>query len=96
MTAVALSITGCSHDTDLYQGPDTNVDNPEAKVANTFDFKTTQEVKLTVDYSAAGAQGAVYFDVYTENPVISTQESDVTTLLRDETIKPVYGGFSNR
>ena len=93
---VLTTFASCGKETDLYEGPKPSV-NPatnEDLTANTFDFKTTQEINLTVDFSMAGAQGAVYFDVYTENPVISSQENDVTTLLRNEAIKPVYGGYT--
>lgn len=91
---VAMVTASCSHDQSLFQGPDPEPEAP--RVSNTFDFKTTQAVNLSVDFSSVGAIGAVYFDVFTENPIIETTVDGITTVTRDENIKPVYGDYTNK
>lgn len=89
---LAILAISCTHDFN-FQPP---IEEEELKVANTFDFNTTQKVELSVDFSKAGAYGAVYFDVYAENPIIETTIDDITTVSLDATIKPIYGGYTNR
>ena len=92
LAVMALSITGCSHDFDLYEGPQPDGSEQELKVANTFDFKTTQDVNLTVDYASAGA---VFFEVYAENPIVKTLENDIPVISRNKNAKSLYGGYTN-
>ena len=92
LAVMALSITGCSHDFDLYEGPQPDGSEQEPKVANAFDFKTTQDVNLTVDYASAGA---VFFEVYAENPIVKTLENDIPVISRNKNAKSLYGGYTN-
>lgn len=91
---LSMAVASCSHDVE-YLGPEPESPK-EAKVANTFDFKTTQDINLEVDFSAAGAVGAVYFDVFDENPIITTTtEIGAEVLSRNEALRPIYGGYTN-
>ena len=82
----ATSILWSCHSRDLY---DPNFGKNEAE-ANTFDFSTTQSVKLTVDYSACEA-GAVFFSIYDEYPMT---EDDDPVLRKD--IQPIFESYTNR
>lgn len=82
----ATIILWSCHSRDLY---DPNFGKNDAE-ANTFDFSTTQSVKLTVDYSACGA-GAVFFSIYDEYPM----SDDTDPVLRDD-IQPVFEAYTNK
>lgn len=82
----ATIILWSCHSRDLY---DPNFGKNDAE-ANTFDFSTTQSVKLTVDYSASGA-GAVFFSIYDEYPM----SDDTDPVLRDD-IQPVFEAYTNK
>ena len=61
------------------------------KVANTFDFSTSQEVDLIVDYSAFNANVPVLFSVYNVNPFVNENKDDEYI---DESINPIYVGYT--
>ena len=82
---LATIILWSCHSRDLY---DPDFGKVEAE-ANTFDFSTTQSVKLTVDYSACEA-GAVFFSIYDEYPM----SDDTDPILRDD-IQPVFEAYTN-
>lgn len=83
--AVALLMVGCvNDDLDKFQNLG-NFENNQALI-NKFDFSTTSEVALSVDYSANNPGGPVFFSVYSENPM----KDDVL----DENIKPIYSGYT--
>lgn len=62
-----------------------------AKEANTFDFSTIQNIKLTVDYSSFKTYGPVFFSVYGENPFVGEGEEERL----DESITPIYEDYTN-
>jgi LruC domain-containing protein len=77
---------------------DKNVYNPElvneqtpAKKANSFDFSTVQNVKLTVDYSSFKTYGPVFFSIYHKNPFVGEGEDEHL----DESINPIYEDYTN-
>ena len=61
------------------------------KVANTFDFSTTQTVDLIVDYSAFNAKIPVFFSVYNVNPFVNENKIDEYI---DKNIKPIYAAYT--
>lgn len=61
------------------------------KVANTFDFSTSQEVDLIVDYSAFNANVPVLFSVYNVNPFVNENKDGEYI---DESINPIYVGYT--
>lgn len=61
------------------------------KVANSFDFSTSQELDLIVDYSAFNANVPVLFSVYNVNPFVNENKSDEYI---DESIKPIFVGYT--
>ena len=83
---LATIILWSCHSRDLY---DPDFGKVEAE-ANTFNFSTTQSVKLTVDYSACGA-GAVFFSIYDEYPMT---DDDDPVLRKD--IQPIFESYTNR
>ncbi len=89
--ATALVIS-CGHDFDVYQGLDPET-LPTPAVANNFDFSTTRQVTVSVDYSA-NAFGAVYFEIFDENPYTVEAIGDAAPQ-QDENVKPIYGGYTN-
>lgn len=60
--------------------------------ANTFDFSTSQEVDLIVDYSAFNAKIPVFFSVYNVNPFVNENKIDEYI---DENIKPIFAGYTD-
>lgn len=86
---LALLATSCK-DKDVFD--ETQNQNP-AKVteANTFDFCTSQLVKLNVDYSAYKTHGPVYFSVYSQNPFEESEE--ILSLKKD--VLPIYENYTN-
>lgn len=93
MLAIAtLATTSCVKDVETVNPVE---DQPPLELpANNFDFKTTQDVAVNVDYSNAGTNGAVFFEIYTENPIIKTEENGIPVVTRNENIKPVYGDYT--
>ena len=61
------------------------------KVANTFDFSTSQEIDLIVDYSAFNAKIPVFFSVYNVNPFVNENKDDEYI---DENIKPIFAAYT--
>ena len=61
--------------------------------ANYFDFSTTQEVDLIVDYSDFQANIPVFFSVYRENPI--KNENQLGEYI-DENIKPLFEGYTGK
>ena len=62
------------------------------KNPNTFDFSTVQKVNLGVDYSAFKTYGPVFFGVYTENPIISIEDSPENVWKED--VSPIYEDYT--
>ena len=93
MIAIAtLATTSCVKDVETGNPIE---DQPLYELpANNFDFKTTQDVAVNIDYSNAGANGAVFFEIYTEDPIIKTEENGIPVVTRNENIKPVYGDYT--
>ena len=85
---VAIS---CNDTDDFFEKEN---DSPVAdKVANTFDFSTTQDVDLIVDYSAFNAKIPVFFSVYNVNPFVN--ENKIGEYI-DETISPILPAILSR
>lgn len=61
--------------------------------ANTFDFSTSQEVDLIVDYSAFNAKVPVFFCVYSVNPFVNENKSNEYV---NENIKPIFAGYTDK
>ena len=95
----ALAVS-CSK-TDVYdanantnQGNEQKVETP--KVANTFNFSTTQNVALTIDYSADKVPTAVFFSIYDENPLnVEVSEDGYETRTLKEELTPIYENYTN-
>jgi hypothetical protein len=60
--ASILFIGSSCKDTDEYLSPQGNT-NTDVKEANSFDYSTTREVDLIVDYSSFNAKVPVFFSV---------------------------------
>ena len=92
--AMCAVVAACSHD-DVFD-PEAQKNPEEQKVANTFDFSTSQQVNLNVDYSAFETHGAVFFSVYDENPLnITTSEDGIVTRELKEGVSPIYANYTN-
>ena len=57
-----------------------------------FDFSTSQEVDLIVDYSAFDARIPIFFSVYREDPIKNAGTEDYI----DENIKPIFSGYTEK
>ncbi len=88
--ASILFIGSSCKDTDEYLSPQSNT-NSDAKEANTFDYSTTREIDLIVDYSSFNAKVPVFFSVYSVNPFVN--ENQIGEYI-DENIKPIYAGYT--
>ena len=83
-STILLLMAGCIND-DLGKYS-ANIDDATSSEED-FNFSTVQQVFLNVDYSACAPKSAVFFSVYSENPL------DGETL--NEDVKPVYEGYTN-
>ena len=85
---VAIS---CKETDDFFdKEKDSSVDNN--KVANAFDFSTTQEVDLIVDYSDFKVYGPVKFSIYSVNPIVSENEYNEYV---NESIEPIFESYTD-
>lgn len=91
-----LSVTGCmkkeffdSTQQEPEQEPEK--DNGKVTLDDYFDFSTTQEVRLNVDYGSGCPKA--YFEVYAENPLIYQEEGAQVTKRKD--IIHIAGGFTD-
>ena len=66
-------------------------DSP-AKEVKSFDFSTTQDVDLIVDYSDFKVYGPVWFSVYSVNPFVN--EMTATEYI-NENIQPLFSGYTD-
>lgn len=89
---VLFAVFSCKDDDEFLNKSD---DNPvtEVREANTFDFSTTQEVDLIVDYSAFNANVPVFFSVYSVNPFVNENKVDEYI---DENIRPIYAAYTDK
>lgn len=86
-----ILFTGIScSDTDEFFDKDKN---PEKKEANYFDFSTTQEVDLIVDYSDFKANIPVFFSVYATNPFVN--ENKLGEYISED-VKPIFEGYTGK
>ncbi len=88
MLAAALLMAGCAkEDGGSTPGPETN--------GGFFDFKTTQNHNLSVDYNLNGYTSGILFEVYAENPdqVTTTSEGEVRSVRRTD-VKPIFKGVT--
>lgn len=87
---VSILITACK-DTDDYFN-ENGSDNGKEEVTS-FDFSTSQEVDLLVDYSDFNANIPVFFSVYNVNPFVN--ENTVGEYI-DENIRPLFSGYTGK
>ena len=92
MFACILFIGISCKDTDEFFSKDKEKSTEEGGV-NTFDFSTSQEVDLIVDYSDFQANIPVFFSVYRENPI--KNENQLSEYI-DENIKPIFAGYTGK
>lgn len=80
---ILFMASSCKDTDEFFSNED---DKTNATTANTFDFSTTQEVDLIVDYSDFETLGPVKFSVYATNPIVG-KNTDYEHL--NENIKPL-------
>ena len=85
LSAVTLLLAGCVSD-DVHNYGINDVPTYDG-IPGGFDYSTTNEVNLTVDYSAAAPLGSVFFSIYEENPM--------TGDALNENIKPIFSSYTN-
>lgn len=87
LALLALIATSCK-EKDIFE----ETPNPSVVAdANTFDFSTSQVVKLSVDYSAYETHGPVFFSVYSENPF----EGEDENISFKKDVLPIYENYTN-
>lgn len=79
------------NDTDEFFDKEKDSLVDENKVANTFDFSTSQKVDLIVDYSEFNAKIPVFFSVYNVNPFVNENKENEYI---NENIKPIFAGYT--
>lgn len=93
---LTLSVTGCMKKEffdSTQQKPEQEPGKDDGKVTldDYFDFSTTQEVRLNVDYGSGCPKA--YFEVYAENPLVYQEEGAQVTKRKD--IIHIAGGFTD-
>ena len=88
--AIAFAVTSC--DKDEFFDEKKNEQTVEQSEGNTFDFSTTQEVDLFVDYSDFETLGPVRFSIYSTNPIVN-ENTDYEYV--DESIKPIIEVYTD-
>ena len=88
--AFAGVVASSCNDTDEFF--DKGGDSPEVKVANSFDFSTTQTIDLIVDYSDFDIHGPVKFSIYSTNPIVNENEYNEYV---DESIEPIIEAYTD-
>lgn len=88
--AFALFLVASCKDSDDFFSSDKDGDK-DLTEANTFDFSTSQEVDLIVDYSAFNAKIPVFFSVYNVNPFVNENKIDEYI---NEDIKPIFAAYT--
>ncbi len=83
-SSILLLMAGCINDDLGKYSP--SIDGATSSEEG-FDFSTVQKVILNVDYSSCAPKSAVFFSVYSEDPL------DGETLKED--LEPVYEGYTN-
>lgn len=85
--ALAAAMSACSEvDMDNMQG------NSTGKEYNQFDFSTSSDVNVSLQYTLA-TKAAVYFEVYAQEP--GTDDTEGNGYKLDESIEPIYAGFTD-
>ena len=84
LSAVTLLLAGCVSD-DVKDYGINDVPTYEG-IPGGFDYSTTNDVQLNVDYSACAPMSSVFFSVYEENPM--------TGDALDENIKPIFSSYT--
>jgi hypothetical protein len=90
LVCTCVLATACKDSDEFFN--DKGGDNTPATSANMFDFSTTQEVDLIVDYSDFKLYGPVWFSVYSVNPYVNEMQADEYI---DESIKPLFQGYTD-
>ena len=89
--ACVLFVASACKDTDDYFAADKS--KTTTIEANAFDFSTTQDVDLIVDYSEFDAKIPVFFSIYNVNPFVN---ENTNTEYIDENIKPIFSGYTGK
>ena len=84
----SVAAVSCSEDEFFDKENETS----EEKVANTFDFSTTQNIDLIVDYSDFETYGPVLFSIYSSNPIVN--ENTLNEYV-DESIEPIFEAYTD-
>ena len=85
--ALAAAMSACSEvDMDNMQS------NSTGKEYNQFDFSTSSNVNVSLQYTLA-TKAAVYFEVYAQEP--GTDDTEGNGYKLDESIEPIYAGFTD-
>ncbi len=92
-TVACILFIGIScKDTDEFVTHSGERGRPVSDEANSFEFTTTKDVDLLVDYSAVDTHGPVLFSIYTVNPIVN-ENTDYAYV--DESISPVFAAYTN-
>lgn len=85
--ALSATFSACSeYDADGLQS------NSTGKEYNTFDFSTSEAVDVSLQYTIA-TKSPVFFRIYDQDPGTNIEEGNSYDL--DESIEPIYSGFTN-
>lgn len=92
ISAFACVVAISCSDNDNYFSSRGEGNNTSAEKANTFDFSTTKNVDLIVDYSDFNPYGPVLFSVYNVNPLVN-EGSGLEFV--DESIEPLFSAYTD-
>lgn len=89
LASVLSTFVSCKDSDDFFSTDERK--NPVSN-SNRFDFSTTQNVDLIVDYSAFNAKIPVFFSVYNVNPFVN--ENNLGEYI-DENVAPLFAGYTD-
>lgn len=88
-SSILFAAISCKDTDEFFQEKGSGGNSQEAY---SFDFSTTQDVDLQVNYSGFDLHGPVLFSIYSEDPILDAG----TEMERvNENIKPVYQAYTN-
>ena len=90
---ITLAVVSCKDSDDFFSSNNAKENETvDTNGANSFDFSTSQEVDLVVDYSDFKICGPVWFSVYSVNPYVNEMKHNEYI---NENIKPLFQGYTD-
>ena len=91
-SCIMFAVTSCKDTDEFLEKKDSGNTGNRTEEANLFDFSTTREVDLQVEYNGFETLGPVRFSIYDTNPVVNegTEEAYVS-----QNVKPLIEAYTD-